>query len=147
MSVYNFNQANQKVINFLLGYQENPRDDKFDPPNSQIVNKRTVKPIIARYLNSATIDDAFAALHTYWDEMLAIYQVTSPDEHTNRMVNIWNAYQCMVTFNMSRSASGYEIGHWARDGLPQFESRPAGFCAYGSGTRPPAYPGHCRHPI
>ena len=28
-----------------------------------------------------------------------------PDEHTDRMVNIWNAYQCMVTFNMSRSAS------------------------------------------
>ena len=99
-----------KVINFLLGYQENARDDKFDPPNSQIVNKRTVKPIIARYLNSETIDDAFAALRTYWDDMLAIYQVTSPDEHTNRMVNIWNAYQCMVTFNMSRSASGYELG-------------------------------------
>ena len=28
----------------------------------------------------------------------------------NRMVNIWNAYQCMVTFNMSRSASYFESG-------------------------------------
>ena len=26
------------------------------------------------------------------------------------MVNIWNQYQCMVTFNMSRSASYYESG-------------------------------------
>ncbi|MEO8613010.1 MAG: glycosyl hydrolase family 65 protein, partial [Chloroflexota bacterium] len=99
-----------KVINFILGYQENPKDDKFDPPGSQIVNKRTVKPVIAKYLNSETIESAFGALRAYWDQMLAIYQVTSPDEHTNRMVNIWNAYQCMVTFNMSRSASGYESG-------------------------------------
>ena len=26
------------------------------------------------------------------------------------MVNIWHQYQCMVTFNMSRSASYYESG-------------------------------------
>jgi adenylyltransferase/sulfurtransferase len=26
------------------------------------------------------------------------------------MVNIWNAYQCMITFNLSRSASFYESG-------------------------------------
>ena len=42
--------------------------------------------------------------------LLGKLQVTTPDEHTNRMVNIWNAYQCMVTFNMSRSASYFESG-------------------------------------
>ncbi|MBZ0288051.1 MAG: glycosyl transferase, partial [Anaerolineae bacterium] len=99
-----------KVINFLLGYQENPKDDKFDPPGSQTVNKKRAKQTIAKYLQSANIEKAFADLRAYWDRMLAVYQVTSPDEHTNRMVNIWNAYQCMVTFNMSRSASGYESG-------------------------------------
>ena len=99
-----------RVINFLLGYQENPRDAKFDPPNSQTVNKQTVKPIIAKYLQHETIDAAFTALRGYWDQLLAAYQVKSPDEHTDRMVNIWNAYQCMVTFNLSRSASGYESG-------------------------------------
>lgn len=99
-----------KVINFVLGYQENPRDQKFDPADSQILNKQYVKPTIAQFLKSETIDAAFAELKAYWDRLLAIYQVTSPDEHTNRMVNIWNAYQCMVTFNMSRSASGYESG-------------------------------------
>jgi cellobiose phosphorylase len=99
-----------KVVNFVLGYQENPKDDKFDPPGSQIINKRTAKTVIARYLHSENIESAFDSLRAYWDQMLAIYQVTSPDEHTNRMVNIWNAYQCMVTFNMSRSASGYESG-------------------------------------
>jgi cellobiose phosphorylase len=100
----------KKVINFVLGYHENPKEEKFDPADSQTVNKKTVKPIIAQYLKPGTIEDVFNALRTYWDQMLAVYQVTSPDEHTNRMVNIWNAYQCMVTFNMSRSASGYESG-------------------------------------
>ena len=50
------------------------------------------------------------ALRAYWDGILGLYQVKTPDKHTNRMVNIWNAYQCMATFNMSRSASFYESG-------------------------------------
>jgi cellobiose phosphorylase len=99
-----------KTIVFVLGYQANPQDDKFDPPGSQIVNKRTVKPIIAKYLKKENIDAAFQQLRKHWEDLLGIYQVQSPDEHTNRMVNIWNAYQCMVTFNMSRSASYFESG-------------------------------------
>ena len=95
-------------INFILGYHENPRDAKFEAPG--VVNKATVKPIIAHYLDSANINAAFETLCQYWDELLGALQVQTPDEHTNRMVNIWNAYQCMVTFNMSRSASGYESG-------------------------------------
>lgn len=99
-----------RVITFVLGYHENPRDDKFDPPGSQTVNKRAVKPVIARYLNADTVETAFETLRQYWDRLLMGYQVQTPDEHTNRMVNIWNAYQNMVTFNMSRSASGFETG-------------------------------------
>lgn len=99
-----------RSIRFVLGYHENPRDDKFAPANSQTINKRTVKPKIAQYLNAAAIDDAFEALRAHWNTLLSIYQVETPDEHTNRMVNIWNAYQNMVTFNMSRSASGFETG-------------------------------------
>ncbi len=99
-----------RQIVFLLGYHENPRDDKFDPPGSQTLNKRTVQPIIARYLNPANADAAFDALRTYWTGLLDGLRVETPDEHTNRMVNIWNAYQCMITFNMSRSASFYESG-------------------------------------
>ncbi len=99
----------QEII-FLLGYQENPRDQKFDPPNSSTVNKQTVLPIIARYLNSATVAEALSDLAAHWADLLARYQVQTPDEHTNRMVNIWNAYQNMITFNMSRSASYFESG-------------------------------------
>jgi cellobiose phosphorylase len=99
-----------REIVFVLGYQENPRDEKFDPPGSQRINKTTVKPIIARYLEKPVVDQAFKELATYWDSILGVYQVQTPDDDTNRMVNIWNAYQCMVTFNMSRSASFYESG-------------------------------------
>ncbi|MGD1155449.1 MAG: glycosyl transferase [Terriglobia bacterium] len=99
----------QQVI-FVLGYHENLPDRKFDPPDSQTLNKKTVKPVIAKYLDSAHVDAAFERLHQYWDGLLGICQVETPDVHTNRMVNIWNAYQCMATFNMSRSASFYESG-------------------------------------
>ncbi len=99
-----------RQIIFLLGYHENPRDQKFDPPGSQTIDKRTVKPVIASYLQPETVEKAFEALTTRWTELLAIYQVQTPDEHTNRMVNLWNAYQCMVTFNLSRSASYFESG-------------------------------------
>jgi cellobiose phosphorylase len=102
--------AETRQILFVLGYHENPKDEKFDPPDSQTVNKKTVKPIVARYLNQANADAAFQKLRTYWGELLGICQVTTPDIHTDRMVNVWNAYQCMATFNMSRSASFYESG-------------------------------------
>ena len=99
-----------KNIIFLLGYHENLPDAKFDPPGSQIINKKTVKPIIAKYLQQKNVETAFRALRNYWTDKLGKLQVKTPDEHTNRMVNIWNAYQCMITFNMSRSASYFESG-------------------------------------
>ena len=106
----NLKPGETREIIFLLGYHENPVDQKFDPPGSQTINKKTVKPVIAKYLEARNVDAAFAALRAYWDGLLGIYQVQSPDLHANRMVNIWNAYQCMATFNMSRSASFYESG-------------------------------------
>ncbi len=99
-----------KEITFVLGYHENAQDEKFDPPGSQTINKKTVKPLIAKYRSKANADAAFEKLRKHWDELVGVYQVTSPDIHTDRMVNIWNAYQCMATFNMSRSASTFESG-------------------------------------
>ncbi|MBN2045700.1 MAG: glycosyl transferase [Anaerolineales bacterium] len=99
-----------REIIFLLGYHENPRDQKFDPPNSNTINKRTVLPVIEKYCQTEAVQAAFHELRTNWTELLDIFQVKTPDIHTNRMVNIWNAYQTMVTFNMSRSASYFESG-------------------------------------
>jgi len=99
-----------KEILFVLGYHENPADRKFDPPNSQTIRKQGVRPVIARYLDGKTVDAAFRDLRTYWDRLLETYQARSPDLHADRMINCWNAYQCMATFNLSRSASFYESG-------------------------------------
>ncbi len=97
-------------IIFILGYFENPVEDKFDPPGSQTINKRGVQPLLKRFLNPQNVQAALQELRTYWESMLNILQVETPSDHTNRMINIWNAYQCMITFNMSRSASFYEFG-------------------------------------
>ncbi|GIK58845.1 MAG: glycosyl transferase [Chloroflexi bacterium] len=99
-----------KSIIFVLGYQENPQDEKFDPPGAQTLNKRRVKPILQQFLDPAQVQTAFDQLQAHWDRLLGSYKVESPNEHVNRMVNIWNAYQNMITFNMSRSASFYESG-------------------------------------
>jgi cellobiose phosphorylase len=99
-----------REVIFLLGYQENPVDAKFTAPGKQTINKHAVRPTIAPYLNADHVEDAFRLLGKHWDRLLSVYQVASPDKDVNRMVNIWNAYQCMATFNMSRSASFYESG-------------------------------------
>jgi cellobiose phosphorylase len=97
-------------IIFLLGYHENPTTEKFDPPGTQTVNKKLIKPVIVHYLKPENVQTAINALDASWDRLLGVFQVQTPDVHTDRMVNIWNAYQCMVTFNLSRSASFFESG-------------------------------------
>ncbi len=93
---------------FVLGYCENPEDEKWERPG--IINKAPANELRARYQTDADAEAALAALKAYWTELLGGYQVKSSDERLDRMVNIWNQYQCMVTFNMSRSASYYESG-------------------------------------
>ncbi len=97
----------QEIV-FVLGYAENPRDEKFAAPGQ--LNVARVQPILARYTRPAILDAALIELRAHWDHLLSIYRVTTPDEHTNRMVNVWNPYQVMATFNLSRSASLYESG-------------------------------------
>ncbi|MCH5263745.1 MAG: glycosyl transferase [Lachnospiraceae bacterium] len=93
---------------FVLGYLENPEDDKWESPG--IINKKPANAMLAKYQSDADVDKAFAELNTYWNELLSKYTVKSSNDKVDRMVNIWNQYQCMVTFNMSRSASYYESG-------------------------------------
>jgi cellobiose phosphorylase len=106
----NLAPGEEKRVIFLLGYHENPVDKKFSPPRSQKINKRTVLPIIKHYLKPAVVDSAFEQLRAIWDDLLSVVHTETPNPHVDRMVNIWNAYQCMVTFNLSRSASYFESG-------------------------------------
>ena len=98
----------EKEYVFLLGYCENPKDDKWEALN--VIKKEPAKKIMEKFETSEQVNEAFAILNTYWDDLLSRYHVESKDPHVNRMANIWNQYQCMVTFNMSRSASYYESG-------------------------------------
>ncbi len=65
---------------------------------------------IAQFADEADVERALSELRTYWNNLLSKYILQSHDDKLNRMVNIWNPYQCMVTFNMSRSASYFESG-------------------------------------
>ena len=98
----------EKEVIFLLGYWQNPRDAKFD--SAGLINKAGVRPVIDRWLDPGTVRGALADLRQHWDDLLGVLTVAVPDDDANRMVNIWNAYQCMVTFNLSRSVSSYETG-------------------------------------
>ena len=140
----NLKPGETKEIIFVLGYHENPVDKKFDPPDSQTINKQTVKPVIAKYLQGKNVAAAFQLLRENWDGLLGIYQVQSPDIHANRMVNIWNAYQCMATFNMSRSASFYESGIGRGLGFRDSNQDLLGFVQMVPSPRPRTHPRHRR---
>jgi len=93
---------------FLLGYAENPGDDKFSAPG--VIRKKPAEEQIARLGSPEAAERELKKLADYWTEILSPYQIRCQDEKLARMVNIWNPYQCMVTFNLSRSASYFESG-------------------------------------
>ena len=93
---------------FGLGYIENPQEEKWE--SAGVVNKKRAEALMARFADGAAFDAALAALAAHWERLLSGYRVRSGEEKLDRMVNIWNQYQCMVTFNMSRSASYFESG-------------------------------------
>ena len=93
---------------FVLGYCENPVAEKFIAPN--VINKAPADRLLEKFSSDAQFDAAFAALADHWEGLLSRFTVQTGDEKLDRMVNIWNQYQCMVTFNMSRSASYFESG-------------------------------------
>lgn len=98
----------EKTFVFTLGYVENPRDDKWERPG--VINKARARALFEQFSRPEQVEAAMGALADRWTSMLGTFRVTSPDERLNRMVNVWNPYQCMVTFNMSRSASYFETG-------------------------------------
>jgi cellobiose phosphorylase len=95
---------------FVLGYLENDPDDKWADDAHQVVNKTGAHDLLARFATAEAADAALAELKDHWSGLLSTFAVTSTDDKLDRMVNVWNQYQCMVTFNMSRSASYFETG-------------------------------------
>ena len=114
------NPGESRDFIFVLGYAENKESEKFAANNGEltslgekdhhIINKVHAHEVINRFATVEAVDAAFAELNALWDELLSKYRLESDDERLNRMVNIWNQYQCMITFCMSRSASFFESG-------------------------------------
>jgi len=98
----------EKEYVFMLGYVEVDKDNKWE--SKSVINKKPAKNMIARFDTVEKVDAAYNELSAYWDNLLGTISIQSNDEKLDRMVNIWNQYQCMVTFNMSRSASFFESG-------------------------------------
>jgi cellobiose phosphorylase len=98
----------EKTLVFLLGYVENPPEQKWEAPG--VVDKRRARAMIDSLATPEKVESALAALNEHWSSLLGSYTVRSSDPRLDRMVNIWNPYQCMVTFNLSRSASYFETG-------------------------------------
>lgn len=98
----------EKTLIFILGYVENKQEEKWE--SKGVINKTKAKDMINKFKTEADVSKAFEELKSYWDKLLNNYTLKSDDEKLNRMVNIWNPYQCMITFNMSRSASYFESG-------------------------------------
>jgi cellobiose phosphorylase len=99
---------------FVLGYCENPEDQKWEKRAAYgapgIINKAPANALLDKYNSPEAADNALAELNKYWSGLLSRFTVDAEDKKMARMAGVWNQYQCMVTFNMSRSASYFESG-------------------------------------
>lgn len=109
----NLEPGQEKELVFVLGYVENDQEEKWEDNNiisKNVINKKKAEEIINAFSSVEAVDKALDELADHWDKLLSKYTLDSPDDKLNRMVNTWNQYQCMVTFNLSRSASYFESG-------------------------------------
>ena len=100
-----------KTFVFILAYIENPVEEKWiGRAEDGKINRTRAEALMKEFDTKEKSEAALAELKKYWDELLSHFTVSSSEEKLDRMVNIWHQYQCMVTFNMSRSASYFESG-------------------------------------
>lgn len=82
-------------------------------------DSKTADEIIERYKDNGKAEVEISALKSYWHEKLDRFSVETPSEEFNNMINVWNAYQCFITFIWSRAASfvycGLRNGYGYRD--------------------------------
>ena len=93
-----------KTIAFLVGMTGNEEAGK----------------IVETYADTKNVcDRELEELISYWHGKLAHFQIKTPSEEFNTMINTWNAYNCFMTFIWSRAASftycGLRNGYGYRD--------------------------------
>ena len=103
--------GDSKTFVFILAYIENPVEEKWiGPAEDGKINRTPAENLMKEFDSKEKSEAALAELKAYWDKLLSHFTVSSSEEKLDRMVNVWHQYQCMVTFNMSRSASYFESG-------------------------------------
>jgi len=102
------NPMETRTFVFMLGYVENKEEEKFLP--NGLINKAKAEQMISKYANAINVDNAFLELKKDWDNLLSTFHIDSSDKKLDAMVNVFNQYQCMMTYHISRSASYYESG-------------------------------------
>lgn len=82
-------------------------------------NNAEATEIMAEYKTAGKVDAEVAQLKNYWHGQLSNFKVETPSDEFNNMMNVWNAYQCFITFIWSRAASlvycGLRNGYGYRD--------------------------------
>ncbi len=75
--------------------------------------------ILNQYKSAGKVDAEIAQLKNFWHSKLENFKVETPSDEFNNMINVWNAYQCFITFIWSRAASfiycGLRNGYGYRD--------------------------------
>lgn len=80
----------------------------------QAASLEAALPAIETYNQPESVDSALAEMARFWDGYLSKFQVNTPDDNMNRMLNIHNPRQCYITKNWSRYLSLYQLGLGAR---------------------------------
>lgn len=104
---FSLSHLEKKDILLCLAYIENGTD-KWESPDT--VNKKNLSRLVEKFSSPECFDICLDELKQFWSNLLSVFSVESGSSRVDRMVNIWNQYQCMTTFNMSRSASYFESG-------------------------------------
>ncbi|ELC3156368.1 GH36-type glycosyl hydrolase domain-containing protein [Vibrio harveyi] len=79
------------------------------------IGKGNGERLRAKYQDLAEVDNAFAGIKAHWDERCGKFQVKSPNEGLDTMINAWTLYQAETCVVWSRFASFIEVG--GRTGL------------------------------
>ena len=100
-----------RELNFMLGYVENPSDAKWEPrQTAKLVNRTPIISLVSAFDDSRKFDGALTELGRHQAQLISRFRIRHSDNKLVRMVNIWNQYQCLITYRLARSASYFDSG-------------------------------------
>lgn len=97
-----------------LGSIEPGQSVEFSMQTGQTTSPSQEIERIEQFFDAELLAATFSEHTAWWQNYLSGYQVTTPDEDFNRLVNVYNPLQVFVTYNWSRYLSLYQLGYGAR---------------------------------